>query len=131
MKIILNHKISITLALLALTVSLSLFAFAVVAPGVAFADLADDARQGVCDAGGGCSSTDVSNIVVRVINILSFAVGILSVIMILVGAIRYIVSAGDAGAAQNARNTILYAIIGLVIAFAAWGIVNFVTDLFT
>ena len=64
----------------------------------------------------------------RVVNILSFVVGAVSVIMLVVGGLRYVLSAGDANAVTSAKNTILYAIVGLVIVFAARSIILFVVD---
>lgn len=95
-------------------------------------DLNQSAQQGVCDVSGNCGTgTDVSGIAVKIINFLLYAIGILSVIMIIIGGLRYVVSAGDATAVKGAKDTILYAIVGLVVAFVAWGIVNFVTSIFT
>jgi hypothetical protein len=61
-----------------------------------------------------------------VANLLIFIVGIIAVIMLIIGGIRYAVSGGDQGAVTSAKNTILYAIIGLVIAFLAFAAVNWV-----
>jgi hypothetical protein len=61
-----------------------------------------------------------------VADILLFLVGAISVIMLIIGGIRYVVSAGDQQAVTNAKNTILYAIVGIVIAFLAFAAVNFV-----
>jgi hypothetical protein len=63
-----------------------------------------------------------------VANILLFIVGAVSVIMLIIGGIRYVVSAGDQQAVTNAKNTILYAIVGIVIAFLAFAAVRFVID---
>ena len=60
------------------------------------------------------------------INILLYVVGILAVVMIIVSGLKMTMSAGDAGAVQKAKNTLVYAIIGLVIAVLAYAIVNFV-----
>jgi len=65
-----------------------------------------------------------------VVNALLFVVGILSVIMIIVGGFRYVTSAGNASAVTGAKNTIIYAVIGLVVAFLAFAIVNWVLKLF-
>lgn len=62
----------------------------------------------------------------RVVNLLLFLVGAISVIMLIIGGIRYIVSAGDQNQVTGAKNTILYAIVGIVVAVIAYGIVNFV-----
>ena len=56
----------------------------------------------------------------------NFIVGIIAVIMLIIGGIKYVVSGGDSKKVTDAKNTVLYAIIGLVIAFLAFAIVNFV-----
>jgi hypothetical protein len=61
-----------------------------------------------------------------IVNILLFIVGAISVIMLIVGGIRYVVSGGDQSAVTGAKNTILYAIVGIVVAFLAYAAVNFV-----
>lgn len=62
-----------------------------------------------------------------VTNILLFLVGAISVIMLIIGGIRYVVSGGDQSAVTSAKNTILYAIVGIVVAFLAYAAVQFVT----
>ena len=52
--------------------------------------------------------------------------GIIAVIMLIIGGIRYVTSGGDAKKVTDAKNTVLYAIIGLIISFLAFAIVNFV-----
>ena len=84
---------------------------------------------------GGASNTTIckssptsltSGILGNVISILLFLAGTIAVIMIIVGGIRYITSDGDANKAGQAKNTIIYAIIGLVVAVLSYGIVAFV-----
>ena len=48
--------------------------------------------------------------------------------MLIWGGIRYVVSGGDAKKVTDAKNTVLYAIIGLIVAFLAFAIVNFVVN---
>lgn len=62
----------------------------------------------------------------RIINTLFIVIGIIAVIIIIIGGLRYVLSAGDQNAVNNAKNTILYAVIGLIIAILAYAIVNFV-----
>ncbi|MFZ1812056.1 MAG: hypothetical protein WAU02_00835 [Candidatus Saccharimonadales bacterium] len=62
-----------------------------------------------------------------VTNILLYIIGAVSVIMLIIGGIRYVVSGGDQSAVTGAKNTILYAIVGIVVAFLAYAAVNFVT----
>ncbi len=66
-----------------------------------------------------------------VTNVLLFVIGAVSVIMLIFGGIRYVVSGGDSTAVQNAKNTILYAIVGVVVAILAYAAVNFVLGAFT
>ena len=64
----------------------------------------------------------------RVTNVLLFLVGAISVIMLIIGGIRYVISGGDQSQVTAAKNTILYAIVGIVVAFLAYAAVNFVTQ---
>lgn len=66
------------------------------------------------------------SIFTTIVNVLLFVIGAISVIMLIIGGIRYTVSAGDSGNVTAAKNTIMYAIIGLVVAFLAFAIVNWV-----
>lgn len=74
----------------------------------------------------GDPTTTVNDMLTLVINIFSLVVGVAAVIMIIVGGMRYIISGGDSGNVQGAKNTILYAIIGLVVVALAQFIVKFV-----
>lgn len=62
----------------------------------------------------------------RITNTILFAVGIISVVMLILGGLRYIISGGDSKKVTDAKNTIMYAIIGLIIAILSYAIVNFV-----
>ena len=86
-----------------------------------------DSAQG---EGVGQVSTDPESLVKKFVNIFLFAVGALSVIMLIWGGIRYTTSAGDSNKVQAAKNTVLYAIVGLVVAILAYAIVNMVIDKF-
>lgn len=68
----------------------------------------------------------VNATVQNVIDILFYVIGIIAVIMIIVGGIKYTTSNGDSTALTSAKNTILYAVVGLVVALMAYTIVNFV-----
>ena len=59
-------------------------------------------------------------------NTVLYIVGVVAVIMLIIGGIKYVTSGGDAKKVTDAKNTVLYAIIGLIIAFLAFAIVNFV-----
>lgn len=79
----------------------------------------------------GCSSTGVDNssvghIAREVVDLFSIIVGAVSIVMIIYGGFRYITSGGDSGRVGNAKNTLIYAIVGLVIVALAQLIVHFV-----
>ncbi len=72
------------------------------------------------------NDTCKDGIVTKGINTALFVIGALAVIMLIYGGIRYTISAGDAKQVEAAKNTILYAIIGIVVALLAGAVVNFV-----
>ncbi len=94
---------------------------------------AQDIKGNIC-VGAGCDRNpgpglfEEGGIVRNVINVLLFVVGIIAVIMLIVGAIRYVTSGGDPNSTKGAKDTILYAIIGLIVAFTAFAIINFVVS---
>jgi hypothetical protein len=63
-------------------------------------------------------------------NVMLFVVGAISVIMVVIGGLRYVVSGGNSGNVTAAKNTILYAVVGLIIAIMAYAIINFVLSSF-
>ena len=62
----------------------------------------------------------------QITNTILYIVGIIAVIMLIIGGIKYVLSGGDSKKVTDAKNTVLYAIIGLVIAVFSYAIVNFV-----
>lgn len=74
----------------------------------------------------GTGNTDITDVITLIVNIFSIVVGFLAVIMIIWGGLRYITSGGDSGKITTAKNTIIYALIGLVIVALAQFIVRFV-----
>lgn len=82
-----------------------------------------------CPGGNNAEGTDrINNIITTVVNIFSAIVGIVSVIMIIYGGFKYITSGGDSSKVTEAKNTIIYAVIGLVVVALAQFIVQFVLD---
>lgn len=67
-----------------------------------------------------------TSIFTTIVNVLLFIIGAICVIMLIWGGIRYTTSAGNAASVTAAKNTIMYAIIGLIIAFLAFALVNWV-----
>jgi hypothetical protein len=76
-----------------------------------------------------CSTSDaterINNLIHTIVNLLSAVVGIVAVIMIIFGGLRYITSGGNDSSVTSAKNTILYAIIGLIIVALAQVLVRF------
>ena len=62
----------------------------------------------------------------QITNTILYIVGIIAVIMLILGGIKYLTSGGDSKKVTDAKNTVLYAIIGLVVCFLSFAIVNFV-----
>ena len=89
--------------------------------------LQEGAEAAQCD---GCPSDLFGDTGVfrQITNTILYIVGIIAVIMLIIGGIRYVVSGGDSKKVTDAKNTVLYAIIGLVISFLAFAIVNFVIN---
>jgi len=71
-----------------------------------------------------------TGIFTTVTNVMLFIVGAISVIMIVIGGLRYVVSGGDTSNVTAAKNTILYAIVGLIVAMLAYAMINFVITSF-
>ncbi len=67
-----------------------------------------------------------TGVITTITNTLLFVVGALAVVMIIVGGIRYAISGGNASSVTAAKNTVLYAVVGLIIAFLAFAAVNWV-----
>ena len=96
-------------------------------------DLDLSITQGVQAARSDDQPTDLfgpTGIFRTITNVLLFIIGAVSVIMLIIGGFRYVTSQGDSSQVASAKNTILYAIIGLIIAILAFAVVSFVTDQF-
>lgn len=117
--------------ILALVVSLGL-AVPMIAP-VHAQNIRDELRNGAClnTDGADCGEDAegaVNGILKQGIQLFSFIVGIIAVVMIIIGGVKYITSGGDSGNVTGAKNTILYAVIGLIVVALAQVIVRFVLD---
>lgn len=99
-----------------------------------------DAKTAVCDGAGlavgsaGCSAPtgtpDVEPTVQRGLNIFSAILGIIAVIMFMVGGLKYMTAQGDSGQLNSAKNTLIFAAVGLVIVMLAQTLVKFVVERF-
>lgn len=82
-------------------------------------------NPGACQVGPD-ANTKFNQIVKTIINLLSVVVGVVAVVMIIIGGLRYITSGGSDSSVTSAKNTILYAVIGLVIVALSQVIVRFI-----
>ncbi|MBR3252697.1 hypothetical protein IKF84_01325 [Candidatus Saccharibacteria bacterium] len=80
-------------------------------------------RANGCD---GNSTVELSGAITTIINAVIGILGIVAAIFIVVGGVNYMTSAGDASKVEKAKKTILWAVIGLIIASLTFVIVNFV-----
>ncbi|MFO0881994.1 MAG: pilin [Candidatus Saccharimonadales bacterium] len=97
----------------------------------------DASKQAACQAIGGTYANGVCNdgstgsaqpedLVAKIINIFSWVVGAIAVIMLIFAGFKYVTSGGDAGKITSAKNTIIYALIGLVVVALSQTLVIFV-----
>ena len=100
-------------------------AFLMSSPGVSALTLREGVEAARCD---GCPADLFGDggVFKQITNTLIYIVGVIAVVMLVFGGIKYVVSGGDAKKVTDAKNTVLYAIIGLVIAFVSYAIVTFV-----
>ena len=72
------------------------------------------------------NKNDLMTVINTIINVIIGVIGFVAVVVIILGGVQYTTSAGDPGKVKKAKDTILYGIIGLVVALLAYAIVNFV-----
>lgn len=77
------------------------------------------------DLGVPCSEASQSNLQ-SILSIVFIVIGALCVVMVVIGGFKYVVSSGNPENTKAAKNTIIYALVGLALAFFATAIVNFV-----
>ena len=88
-------------------------------------ELADEAQKEAL----GCNQTNTApSVVLRILEWVIMVLGVVCVAMIVVGGQRYIVSQGDPGKLQQARNMLIYSLIGLFIAILSFAIVSFISN---
>lgn len=124
---IINMKKLLLVISLFLSISLGGFALS----PVATAQFKEQACEGIstispgtdCEKGSG---DRISTLLKNVLNIFSLVVGIIAVITLVIGGLKFITSQGEPGSTASARNTIIYSIVGLVVVAFAQVIVRFV-----
>lgn len=120
-----------------LTLAVSLFGFSLIGAGNAGAlspspVVASASKTAACagltelDNTQDCNNkgAGVTNIVAAAVKILSFIAGIAAIIMVLISGFKYITSGGDAGKVSSAKNTLIYALVGIAVAAVAQVLVH-------
>jgi amino acid transporter len=74
----------------------------------------------------GCGDLGVEKKVPGFINAIIFLMGFVAVGMVVFGGVRYAISQGDPAKVKNAKDTIMYAVVGLIVTILAYAIVNFI-----
>jgi hypothetical protein len=91
-----------------------------------------DASDAVCESlgatGAECSEggSGIDTVLRVALNLLSFIAGVIAVIMLMIAGIKYLTSQGDSGSVSGARNTIIYALVGIIIVVLSQSIIQFV-----
>ena len=98
---------------------------------LAVSDQAQKACDGLQATGGSCDSgSGLIGGFAKISNTLIFLVGAIAVLMVIIGALRYVLSNGDSAGLKSAKDTILYALIGVVVAMLSYALVAFVISRF-
>ncbi len=126
-------KTSLYLKIVALTL-FSVFMMSPVAVGALNKDAVCEGAGLAAGSSTGCTAPEgtssVNDIVRKGLNLFSAVIGVIAVVMIMVGGIQYIISQGDPGKTATAKNTLLYAAIGLVVVALSQIFVQFVLKRF-
>jgi hypothetical protein len=75
-----------------------------------------------------CEDSGLKELFEKVLSILSYGIGAVAVLMIIIGGLRYVLSGGDPNSTKGAKDTIMYAVIGLIVALVARVLVFFVAN---
>jgi vacuolar-type H+-ATPase subunit I/STV1 len=126
-----NSKINKMMIAL-LMVPVMAFGMTMFVPSMALAKTCDNGTT-VADGADCAQGTDTptqlfgeGGVFTNIINAALFLIGAIAVLMLIYGGIRYTISGGDSKAVTDAKNTIMYAIVGIVVALMAYAIVNLV-----
>ena len=92
----------------------------------------DGVQSAVCSDSEFAERNDVNplvgkdGIITKVVTFLGFVVGVISVIILIVAGIRFAINGSNASEVTKARNTVIYAVVGIVVALVAQGVVQFI-----
>lgn len=116
--------VTFSVVFLALFIQPALAFAAAACPGVQAGSAQDQVLIGSGQAGNECKESGVKKTISAIVRILSFIVGIAAIIMILWAGLKYVTSGGESGKIATAKQTLIYAAVGLLVAALAQVIVN-------
>lgn len=111
--------------ILLILASVGLLALFGVVGNVSAGGLGSQVTSGV-EAVGGNSGASLTDGIKNIINMMLYIIGVVAVLVIIYSGIIFVTAAGDSGKIATAKNAILYAVVGLIVAILAYAIVNFV-----
>jgi hypothetical protein len=111
------------------TVGLTAVGFLAFLPSSAFAQDSTERREGINFSRPPGAIANIPQLVTWAIQLLFVVAGLVAFVYLLLGGIKWITSGGDKAAVEGARNQIIQALIGLVVVFAAWGMIVLVETL--
>ena len=88
------------------------------------------ALQGATEAGSNCGQTLIApgGLATTIVNIITYVAGVIVIFMVIFAGFKYVTSGGDANKVNSAKNTLLYAIVGVAIIVMAQVIVHYVIN---
>jgi Type IV secretion system pilin len=110
------------------------FAMPALVPVTAYAQSGSPISEGLkkgCESVAGTCTSDgdgeagIKKIITGIIKLLTLVIGALAVFMVIFGGFKYLMSGGDSGKVTEAKNTILYALLGLAVVIFARALVSF------
>ena len=122
------NKIKNIICLVMATLAIAVTGLAATTMAPAYATTANEqAQNGVNSINPeGTSTKSLPEMIKIILTVVFTVIGMVAVVMIILGGVNYATSLGDPAKATKAKNTIMYAVIGLVITLLAIAIVNFV-----
>ena len=115
-------------------IALCTLSIAVAQPALAAVDVFEicnttpPSNSAVCKATSDAPLFGPDSIWTKILNAFIFIIGAVAVLMIIISGMKYVMSNGDQSQISSAKNTILYAIVGLIVALMSYAIVNFVLN---
>lgn len=110
-------------------------ALATTAPALAYNPFGGACSNGAAGSSTVCKTKGTSDpvtgstgVIVKITHLIAIVAGIAAVIIIIIAGIRYIISGGDSAKTASAKNTIIYAVVGLVVIVLAQAIITFIVS---